>query len=110
MSDDGRTESVVALVNQIPPARVVTYGDLGEASHVGARRVGQILARQGHELAWWRVVDASGRPPAAAQEAAAQHYEAEGTPFHRVGRRVVVELLECRWPLARGAHVDDDRS
>jgi alkylated DNA nucleotide flippase Atl1 len=61
--------------------------------------VGQILARRGHDLAWWRVVDASGHPPKDAQETAAQHYEHEGIPFHRAGDRVIVNLSQCRWPI-----------
>ena len=93
------TDAVRALIEEIPTGRVVTYGDLADAVDVGARQVGQILARRGHDLAWWRVVDASGHPPKDAQETAAQHYELEGIPFHRAGDRVIVNLSECRWQI-----------
>ena len=61
------TDAVRALIKDILSGRVVTYGDLADAVDVGARQVGQMLARSGHDLAWWRVVDASGHPPRDAQ-------------------------------------------
>lgn len=99
MTGHDSTDAVRALIEEIPTGRVVTYGDLADAVDVGPRRVGQILARSGHNLAWWKVVDASGHPPKDAQETAAQHYEHEGIPFHRTGDRVIVNLSECRWQI-----------
>ena len=99
MTGHDSTEAVRALIEEIPTGRVVTYGDLADAVDVGARQVGQILARRGHDVAWWRVVDAGGRPPKDAQETAAQHYDHEGIPFHRAGDRVVVDLSERRWQI-----------
>ena len=99
MAGHDSTDAVRALIEEIPTGRVVTYGDLADAADVGARQVGQILARSGHDLAWWRVVDASGHPPKNAQETAAQHYDHEGIPFHRAGDRVIVNLSECRWQI-----------
>lgn len=98
MSGDA-TAAVLRLLEQVPAGKVVTYGDLGAAAGTGARRVGQVVARGGHDLAWWRVVDAGGHPPEAAQDAAAERYEAEATPFRRTGGRVVVALREARWEL-----------
>lgn len=99
MAGHDSTDAVRALIDRIPRGRVVTYGDLARAVHVGPREVGRILARDGHDLAWWRVVDASGHPPRDAQGTAAQHYEDEGIPFHRAGDRVTVDLGGCRWEI-----------
>ena len=99
MTGHDSTDKIRALVEEIPTGRVVTYGDLANAADVGARQVGQILARRGHDLAWWRVVDASGHPPKDAQETAAQHYEHEGNPFRRAGKREIVNLAECLWQI-----------
>jgi alkylated DNA nucleotide flippase Atl1 len=99
MAGHDSTDAVRALIERIPEGRVVTYGDLARAVHLGPRQVGQILAHNGHDLAWWKVVDASGHPPQNAQETAAQHYEDEGIPFHRAGDRVTVNISECRWQI-----------
>ena len=99
MTGHDNADEVRALIEEIPSGRVVTYGDLANAAGVGARQVGQLLARRGHDLAWWRVVDAGGHPPKDAQETAAQHYEHEGIPFHRAGDRVIVNLSDSRWQI-----------
>ena len=99
MTGQESTDAVRALIEEIPTGRVMTYGDIANAVELGARQVGQILARMGHDLAWWRVVDANGHPPTDAQETAARHYEQEGISFHRAGNRVIVNLNECRWQI-----------
>ena len=56
---------VLALVAQIPPGRVMTYGQLATlAGHPGAaRQVGVIMngLLDGHDLPWQRVINAQGR-------------------------------------------------
>ena len=79
-------ERVLAVVDAIPPGRVMTYGDV--AATLGsraARMVGQIMAYYGSDVPWWRVVRASGHPPAAHEHIALQHYRAEATPLLGVG-------------------------
>src|SRR3712207_609915 len=91
------TERVLCTVSSIPSGHVMTYGDVADAAGTGARAVGQILRSGGHEVPWWRVVDATGRPVrAAAHEALAQFLE-ECTPLLRRGGDVRVDLAHASW-------------
>jgi len=75
---------VLGVVDSIPPGRVMTYG--GVAAQLGsraARAVGQVMARYGSEVAWWRVIRAGGHPPIGHEAQALPHYEAELTPLLR---------------------------
>ena len=73
---------VLGIVESIPPGRVMTYGDVAAVlGSRGARLVGQILARHGADLPWWRVIRAGGHPPVGHEERALSHYSAEGTPL-----------------------------
>lgn len=96
----GFVEAVLAVVGDIPAGCVSTYGDV--AALLGsraARAVGQVMARYGSDVAWWRVVRAGGRPPPGHAERAREHYEAEGTPLRPSsdddGYRI--DLASCRW-------------
>ena len=96
----GFVEAVLAVVDDIPPGCVATYGDVAAVlGSRGARAVGQVMARYGSEVPWWRVVRAGGRPPSGHAEAAREHYAAEGVPIRRVddadGYRI--DLAACRW-------------
>ena len=87
-------QRVLDVVQQIPPGRVLTYGDvrewLGESS---PRAVGGVLARHGHDVPWWRVVLADGRPAPVGVDEALGHLREEGVPL-RQGR---VDLRSARW-------------
>lgn len=79
---DSFVERVLAVVDAIPPGRVMTYGDV--AATLGsraARMVGQVMAYYGGDVPWWRVVRAGGHPPMNHEHIALQHYRAEGTPL-----------------------------
>ncbi|MBT2518617.1 MGMT family protein [Streptomyces sp. ISL-90] len=96
----GFVDAVLAVVGDIPAGCVATYGDV--AALLGsraARAVGQVMARYGSDVAWWRVVRAGGRPPPGYAERAREHYEAEGTPLRPSsdadGYRI--DLASCRW-------------
>lgn len=74
--------AVLEVVSDIPPGRVMTYGDVAaELGSRGARAVGRVMATEGSSLPWWRVVRADGRPPAGHEREALAHYRAEGTPL-----------------------------
>jgi alkylated DNA nucleotide flippase Atl1 len=74
-------DGVLELVEDIPPGRVMTYGDIAAVfGSRGARLVGQIMARYGADVPWWRVIRAGGHPPIGHEEPALVHYRAEGTP------------------------------
>jgi alkylated DNA nucleotide flippase Atl1 len=74
--------AVLEVVRDIPPGRVMTYGDVAaELGSRGARAVGRVMATEGSSVPWWRVVRADGRPPAGHEVEALRHYRAEGTPL-----------------------------
>lgn len=86
-------EEVFALVEKIPPGRVLTYGSI--ADHLqrgGARGVGGVMAREGYAVAWWRVVKANGSLPPHLMLDAQQEWKREGTPV-RNGRVVVADAM-----------------
>ena len=96
----GFVEAVLVVVADIPPGCVATYGDVAAIlGSRGARAVGQVMARYGSDVAWWRVVRAGGRPPTGHAATALPHYEAEGTPLVATsdddGYRIL--LAACRW-------------
>jgi alkylated DNA nucleotide flippase Atl1 len=96
----GFVEAVLAVVDDIPPGHVATYGDVAAVlGSRGARAVGQVMARYGSDAPWCRVVRAGGRPPAGHAASARPHYEAEGTPLVATadddGYRIVIAA--CRW-------------
>ncbi|MGY1747831.1 MGMT family protein [Modestobacter sp. SYSU DS0511] len=85
-------ERVLRTVSSIPSGRVMTYGDVAEAAGTGARAVGQVLRRDGRDVPWWRVVDATGRPVRAAAHEARARFLAEATPLLHRGDDVRVDL------------------
>ncbi len=106
--DDDYLEAVLDLVAAIPPGRVMTYGTIadvvadrfvaqGERPRGGPRQVGQVLARAGGGVPWWRVVNASGRPPAFKDEHALGTLRAESTPMSSDGTRVALRAA-LWWP------------
>ncbi|GAA1838155.1 MGMT family protein [Agromyces salentinus] len=96
----GFVEAVLAVVADIPPGQVATYGDVAALlGSRGARAVGGVMARYGSDAAWWRVVRAGGHPPSGHAASARDHYEREGTPIVATadddGYRI--DLSAARW-------------
>jgi methylated-DNA-protein-cysteine methyltransferase-like protein len=95
---------VLAVVERIPPGRVLSYGDVAAlASAPTPRDVGQVLLRHGEEVPWWRVLRADGTPPAHLRERQLALLRAEGTPMAPYG--AAVDLAHARW---EGAPDDPD--
>lgn len=99
--DDAYAGEVLDLVARIPPGRAMTYGLVAEVvvdraraagrpARGGPRQVGQVMAAGLRDVPWWRVVDASGRPPARHLAQALAHLRDEGTPLTRDGARVAL--------------------
>lgn len=92
-------EPILDLVEQVPPGRVTTYGAVGDAVGCGPRLVGNVLARHGAPVPWWRVVRADGSLPPSHQGEARARYREEGTPLRRSagadGARV--DLVAAYW-------------
>lgn len=87
-------DAVLACVSAIPSGRVMSYGDVAE--YVGSRAprsVGRVLAMEGSDVPWHRVIGADGRP--------AHHLEAEQLERLRAeGVRVTdgrVDMARYRW-------------
>jgi len=86
--------AVLAVVERIPPGRVMSYGDVAEYVGRGsARAVGAVMSRHGHEVPWQRVVLSTGEPTPSHPEEALRLLRAEGVPFR--GDRV--DLALARW-------------
>ena len=92
-------EAVLGVVDQIPPGRVLAYGDIAELlGQGGPRQVGSVMSRYGSSVTWWRVIRASGEAPQGLQDEALAHWREEGTALVRgviAGRRVDMRL--ARW-------------
>lgn len=73
---------VLDVVAAIPPAHVMSYGDVAAAiGSRAARAVGTVMAHYGADVPWWRVVRASGHPPIDHESRALEYYRAESTPL-----------------------------
>jgi alkylated DNA nucleotide flippase Atl1 len=71
-------EAVLAVADLIPPARVLSYGDIATLLESGGpRQVGAVMSAHGNAVAWWRVVRASGAAPACHEGQALEHYRVE---------------------------------
>lgn len=84
-------EDVLALVEQIPPGRVMSYGVIAEwLGYGGPRQVGTVMSRYGDAVPWHRVVAANGRVVPGHEAEALRRLRAEGTPLRgeRVDMRV----------------------
>ena len=89
---------VLAVVESIPPAHVMTYGDVAAAiGSRAARGVGQVMAYYGSDVPWWRVIRASGQPPQCHEDRALSHYEREGTPIVQTRTGYRVDLRRARF-------------
>lgn len=76
------TDQVLDVVSQIPPGRVMTYGDVAWVfGRPGARAVGMVLRYHGSGVAWWRVIRSGGHPPTGLEPESLIRYHAERTPL-----------------------------
>jgi alkylated DNA nucleotide flippase Atl1 len=87
---------VLDIVEQIPPGKVLTYGDIAAmVGQGGPRQVGQVMSRWGSGVPWWRVLRADGRPADGHEASALARFHTEGTPLRPGGERVDLRL--ARW-------------
>ncbi|GAA3391217.1 hypothetical protein GCM10017752_22970 [Streptomyces roseoviridis] len=92
-------ERVLQVAEEIPPGRVMTYGDVAEwLGEGGPRQVGRAMALYGGSVPWWRVVRADGALLPGHERRALGHYRAEGTPLREPqGGPVKVDMRRARW-------------
>jgi methylated-DNA-protein-cysteine methyltransferase-like protein len=94
--NDDYAETVLSVVERIPPGRVMTYGAIAE--YVGAggpRQVGAVMSHYGGPVPWHRVVKASGRVVPGHEQEALRRLRNEGTPLR--GDRVNLKVA-LWWP------------
>lgn len=61
--DEQLHERVRAMIASVPEGTVATYGDIAElAGAPSPRLVGRILAEDGHDVPWHRILRANGTP------------------------------------------------
>ncbi|MEJ7831404.1 MAG: MGMT family protein [Nocardioides sp.] len=97
MDTDDYAELVLECVERIPRGQVTTYGAIADLVGSGPRRVGNVMARHGGPVPWWRVVRSDGSLPPSHQGEARQRYLEEGTPMRRSGS---VDITAAFWPPA----------
>jgi methylated-DNA-protein-cysteine methyltransferase-like protein len=89
-------ERVLSMIDQIPPGRVLSYGDVAELALAPTPRyVGQVLARHGSAVCWWRVLRADGTPAPHLRERQLALLRAEGVPLLSSGE--AVDIQQARW-------------
>ncbi|GGL80225.1 hypothetical protein GCM10009706_18450 [Curtobacterium citreum] len=90
--------AVALVVRSIPPGRVMTYGDVAaELGSRAPRAVGKVMAHEGSDLPWWRVVRSGGLPPVRHETRAFEHYRAEGTPLVQGSSAWRIDMRRARW-------------
>lgn len=100
MTPEEYVEEVLALVERIPPGRVMSYGAIAEcladrSGRTSARLVGTIMARYGGGVPWHRVVNSGGRLPPGHEIEARARLTAEGVALQ--GSRVHMPSVAW-WP------------
>ncbi len=98
MVDQDFVSRALAVVESIPPGRVMSYGDVAAAiGSRASRAVGQAMAYYGSDVPWWRVVRASGHPAIDHEARALEYYRAEGTPLRWSASSFRVYMAVARW-------------
>ncbi len=96
-------ERVLAVAEEIPPGRVMTYGDIAEwLGEGGPRQVGRVMALYGGAVPWWRVVRADGGLLPGSELRALDHYRDEATPLRAAARSAEghvprIDMRRARW-------------
>lgn len=104
--DEARHERIRAVVASIPEGRWCSYGDVAAAADErSARLVGSVLAQDGADLPWHRVLRTSGTPAPHIAIEQIRRLGFEGVPVVDAradrGHRHVFDDEQCR---TRGGH------
>ncbi len=94
MMDEALVERILRAVELVPAGRVATYGDIASIVGIGPRHVGNVLARWGHGVPWWRVTNGKGELPPSLLEQAHARWEVEGIPTKGPGGGC--RIVDCR--------------
>ena len=94
---DDFVSRVLEVVESIPEGHVMTYGDVAAAiGSRAARAVGTVMSHYGSDVAWWRVIRASGHPAVDHESRALEYYRAENTPVKWANGVFRVDLKAAR--------------
>ncbi|NOQ59471.1 MGMT family protein [Mycolicibacterium fortuitum] len=88
-------EAVCAVLDDIEPGFVATYGDVGRRLGISPRQAGREVSRVPDDVPWWRVVKADGTPATCRGGRAVALLESEGVAI-RAGR-VDMGRAPCPW-------------
>ncbi|KAA2263802.1 DNA methyltransferase [Solihabitans fulvus] len=92
--DEELFEKVREIICAIPEGKVATYGDIADLARAPSPRlVGRILAEDGADLPWHRVLRANGTPAPHLADEQLQRLRAEGV----LAMDGKVNLREHRW-------------
>ncbi|WP_432850040.1 MGMT family protein [Amycolatopsis sp. CA-161197] len=92
--DDELHERIRAVIKDVPAGTVATYGDIATLSGAPSPRlVGRVLAEDGHDLPWQRILRANGTPAPHLAHRQLELLRAEGVLAD--GQRV--DLRKYRW-------------
>ncbi|MEU4672136.1 MGMT family protein [Amycolatopsis sp. NPDC023774] len=92
--DDELHERIRGVISDVPAGTVATYGDIAALSGAPSPRlVGRVLAEDGHDLPWQRILRANGTPAPHLAHRQLELLRAEGVLAD--GQRV--NLREYRW-------------
>lgn len=84
--NEALVERILLAVEQIPPGRVASYGEIGSLVGCGPRYVGMVMARWGGGVPWWRVTSADGDPPKHLLAEVKTYWDREAIQVKRNGR------------------------
>lgn len=100
---DEYADRVLSVAEDIPPGRVMTYGDVAEfIDRGGPRQVGRVMALYGSAVPWWRVVRADGRLLPGHERDALEQYRVEGTPLRATtSGEQRIDIRRARWDGSR---------
>ena len=105
--DEQIHEHIREIITKIPVGKVATYGDIAElAKAPSPRLVGRVLAEDGHDLPWQRVLRADGTPAPHIAREQLELLRGEGVLAN--GERI--DLRQYRWEAAAEARIKDSPS
>lgn len=106
-------QRIYALVRQVPPGYVTTYGRIGQLTGCTARTVGFAMAAlpPGSDVPWQRVINSQGKvSPRSDGEGNLLQRDLLETEGLRFARNLRIDLTEFGWDFPENqARVDDVR-